>query len=134
MLSLLILLYLIYDTYVVRENFADDGFKTQFDTLFGVTQLEDVKDNFDESLSEYCDKIKALNALCTKCDTKAEELEISIENGPEGYIIDKSGYEARGGEDLSLDPNNNFNIPNQALICDTPNYGRFRAHQNYRVH
>lgn len=104
-LSVLILLYLIYDTYVVRENFADDGFKTQFDTLFGVTQLEDVKDNFDESLGEYCDKIKALNALCTKCD--ADDLDQPISN-PTGYVA---------GDGANLLSAKTLNIPNSAISC-----------------
>ncbi len=124
-LSLLILLYLIYDTYVVRENFADNGFTSQFDTLFGVERLEDVKTNFDVSLGKYCEKIKTLNALCTKCDTKADELLISKDNG--AYIIDEDYYKnTLGGEDLRLEPYN-FNVPTQALVC-AEGYAKFDTH------
>ena len=104
-LCVLILLYLIYDTYVVRENFADDGFKTQFDTLFGVTQLEDVKDKFDSSLTKYCDKIKALNALCTKCD--GDDLDQPISN--------PLGYEA--SDEANLLSGKLLYVPNHAISC-----------------
>ena len=66
-ICILILLYLIYDVYVVRENFqisAWDLFKdpSQLNAATGPGGAADELDNF-------CEKIQQLHALCTRCES-----------------------------------------------------------------
>lgn len=65
-ICVLILLYLIYDTYVVRENFEISAFD-----IFKSSDLGDAAgdDGVADQLDDFCEKIQQLYALCTRCES-----------------------------------------------------------------
>ena len=113
-LCVLILLYLIYDTYVVRENFEMSAFD-----IFGSSDLTNAvgDDGVAAELDDFCEKIQQLYALCTRCESDDQKFNddkkmCDWDRTKWGFSLDETDkqyiYTGTGVADFTTEVSGNF--------------------------